>query len=314
MVTIALNGSDITGMVTKIEWAGSDEEVARTCDISYINAPYDQNVKNLPVPTLGNYITMAEDGEQLFSGRITGSEKSSGYGTVTANCVEDSQLLAKNKCKYNFCEPTTPEAAVEMILADYGFPVGSLVSTGIEITSMIINGDSIIDAIAKLYGEATKKNGKKYRVYMHAGAFCVEEKGDISTEYVLSEGKNITESHYTEKSDYVVNRVVLYDKNGNRTGEVTNGESMGAYGTYTEIVSEEINVDAETQANSMMQDPEQTLSVTALGNSSCIAGRAISLSDSATGMYGLYWIKSDRHTWENNVHTMQLELDFREVS
>ena len=313
MIKISLNGADITGMVTRIEWGGSDEEVARTCDISYINAPYDQTVKSLPVPSLGNYISVNDNGTEIFFGRITGAEKSSAYGTVTANCVEDSQLLAHNKCKYNFCEPTTPEAAAAMILADYEFPAGNLAVTGVEITSMIINGENIIDAIQMLYGEATKKTGKKYRVYMQGRALCVEEKGSISAQYVLSEDKNITESHYTEKSENVVNRVVLYDKEGNRTGEVTNGASMAEYGTYTEIATEEINVSADAKANSMMQDPEQSLSVTALVDSSCIAGRAVSIADSATGIYGLYWVKSDKHTWENNVHTMTLELDFKGV-
>ena len=62
-----------------------------------------------------------------------------------------------------------------------------------------------------------------------------------------------------------------------------------------------------------MQDPEQSLSVTALGDNSCVAGKAIQLMDSATGMYGKYWIKSDKHTYQNNIHTMQLELSFKEL-
>jgi len=313
MVTVALNGTDITGMVTSINWGGSIEEAARTCDIAYVNAPYDPIVRSLPVPSLGDYITVVADGTEVFFGRITGSEKSSSYGTVTANCVEDSNLLAHNKCKYNFCEPTTAEAIASMILADNEFPAGSLASTGVEIVSLVINGDSILDAITKAYAEAGKKNGKKYRTYMEGRAFCVGEQGDTYVSIVLSEDRNITESHYSEKSDNVVNRVVLYDENGNRTGEVSNGSSTSTYGTYTEIATTEINVDAETQANSMMKDPEQSLSVTALGDVSCKAGCMVLLSDSATGMHGEYLVKSDKHTFENNIHTMQLELAFKEI-
>lgn len=314
MVTVTLNGTDITGMVKSINWGGSIEEAARTCDIAYINAPYDPVVKSLPVPSLGDYITVTADGSEIFFGRITGSEKSSSYGTVTANCVEDANLLAKNKCKYNFSEPMTAETIAASILADFEFPVGHLAATGVEIVSFVINGDTVLDAVMKAYAEATKKNKKKYRTYMEGRAFCVGEQGDTTTEIVLSENKNITESHYSEKSDNVVNHVVLYDEQGNRTGEVSNGSSMSMYGTYTEIATTEINVDAETQANSLMQDPEQSLSVTALGNISCKAGCMVSLSDSATGMYGKYLVKSDKHTFENNIHTMQLELSFKEVA
>ena len=313
MVTVSLNGTDITGMVTSIEHSGSTEEVARKCGISYINAPYDPVVKSLPVPRLGDYVSVVDDGTEVFYGRINGAEKSSSYGTVTANCVQDSNLLAKNKCKYNFSEPTTPEGIAEMILNDYEFPIGSIAATGVEIVSMVINGDSIADAIAKAYLKATEKTGKKYRICMEGRALSIAEQGEQAAVIVLSEDRNITESHYSENSDNLVNRVVLYDEKGNRVGEVTNDDSMAAYGTYTEITTTDINVDAETKAESLLQDPEQSLSVTALGDNSCVAGKAIQLMDSATGMYGKYWIKSDKHTYQNNIHTMQLELSFKEL-
>lgn len=314
MIEIYLNGTDITGMVTSVEWSGSAEEVARTCNVSYINAPYDSVVKTLPRPSLGNYITVTENGAELFFGRITGSEKSSSYGTVTANCEEDISRLARNKCKYSFSEPMTPEEITRLICADFEFPTGSIVATGVVLNSLVINGQSIIDAIATAYEEATKQNNKKYRVYMEGRALCVEERGQTSSSFTLSEATNITESHYTEKSDNLVNRVVLYDESGNRVGEVTNGESIAQYGTYTEIAQADVNSDAQTQAESLMKDPEQSLSVTAIGNSGCVSGRAVTLMDSATGQSGLYWIKTDRHTFQNNVHTMQLELDFKGLS
>ena len=313
MVEVFLNGQDITGMVDSIRWAGSAEEVSRSCDISYVNAPYDPVVASLPRPALGNRISVVVDGSEIFSGRITGSEKSSSYGTVTANCVEDSNILAQNKCKYCFNEPISPEEVTATICADYEFPVGYLEGTGVEITSLIINGETIIDAIAMAYAEATKQNGKKYRVYMDGGALCVSERGYVQAAYVLSENSNITESHYTEHSDGMVNNVILYDESGNRIGEVSDEASIGAYGTYTEIVQTEINVDPETKAASMMQGPEQSLSVTALGNIGCVSGNAVELMDSATGLHGIYWIQSDQHEFRNNMHTMQLELSFKEL-
>jgi len=314
MQTVTLNGTDITGMVTKIEWSGNVEEAARSCSVAYVNAPYDPVVRSLPVPVLGDYISVSDDGTEIFFGRINGAEKSSSYGTVSATCVEDSNLLAKNRCKYNFFGEKTPESITAAILADFGFPVGHLEATGVSITSMVINGDTIIDAIGKAYGEATKKTGDKYRVYMEGRAVCVEKQGKTAATYLLSERKNILESHYTEKSDNLVNRVVLYDKNGDRKGEITDGGSMSRYGMYTEIASDEINVDAGSQGNSLLNGPEQTLSVKALGNSRCVAGCAVQIEDAATGIYGTYWIKSDRHVFENNTHTMELELDFKEVS
>lgn len=37
------------------------------------------------------------------------------------------------------------------------------------------------------------------------------------------------------------------------------------------------------------------------------------VKDAATGLSGKYWITSDKHTWQNNVHTMELELSFEQL-
>ena len=34
------------------------------------------------------------------------------------------------------------------------------------------------------------------------------------------------------------------------------------------------------------------------------------VQDAATGLAGRYWISSDTHTWQNGIHTMELDLEF----
>lgn len=305
--------SDITGMVQKIDWSGSCEQAARKLNLTYINAPYDPIVASLPVPALGDYVSFQDDGKELFFGRDYSCEKTSVYGTVTANFIDDSQFLLKNKAKYNF-KHTSPEGVAAMVLADFAFPVGELAATGVEIESLIIEGDSALDIITKAYNQASKKNGKKYMYGMEGRAFYVREKGEKVSVYELSEDRNLTESKFAEQMDNLINKVVIYDEKGNRIGEVANGGSISRYGSYQEIYKKEKDVpDCFTAARNMMTEPEQSISVTALGNTSCIAGKAVTLKDTATGLHGVYWIKSDQHTWENGIHTMQLELSFKEI-
>lgn len=315
MLTVICNGKDITGMIAKVEWSGQGAEVARKCDLTYANAPYDPNVKDLPSPQAGDYVTVtdSEDGE-LFYGRVEGSEKGSTYGTLTANCIEDSQFLVKSKVKYSFTNKT-PEEITALILKDFEFPVGNLASTGVNIKSFVADGTTIYDAIKNAYAEATKQTHEYYLLTMRGRALNVEVSGSRVTSYKISEKTNITESHYSEKTDSVINKVVIYDQKGDRVGEVTNAGSMGKYGTYQEIYKATDNdKDVKTAASAMLKDPEQSLSVSALGDNSCTSGCGIILEDSATEQYGLYWIKNDTHTYENGNHTMQLELSFKKIT
>lgn len=314
MQTVTCGGYDITGMVTKIEWSGSTEEVARTCDITYINAPYDPVVASLPTPKLGDYVTVTDsDAGEIFYGRIYGAEKSSSYGTVTANCTDDSQRLLGTKVKYSFTNKTA-EAIAALILADYDFPVGSLAVTGVNLKTYVVDGKSIYDAIQGAYAEAEKETNEHYLFSMENRSLKISVSGSETTSCMVSESTNITESHYTEKSDSLVNKVVIYDKSGSRVGEVSDGESEALYGTFQEIYTETENTaDATAEAKSKLTKPEQSLSVTALGDISCTSGKGITLYDSAIKQSGLFWIKNDTHTFENNIHTMQLELSFEKI-
>lgn len=315
MQKITIGSYDVTGMVEKIEWSGSTEEVARKCDIAYINAPYDPVVKTLPKPKLGDYVTVTDtEAGEIFYGRIYGSEKSSSYGTITMNCVDDSQRLLHTKVKYSFVGKT-PEMIAQMLLADYGFPAGDLEETGVTLKTYVVDGKTLYDAINGAYQEAEKKTGKHYLFSMKNRSLQIKAAGSEKTSYIVSESTNITESHYTEKTDSLVNKVVIYDQKGNRKGTVENTASEETYGTFQEIYKQTENTaDATNAAQSMLTEPEQSLSVTALGDLSCVSGCGIVLYDSATEQNGLFWIKNDKHTFENGVHTMELELSFKAVT
>lgn len=301
-------------MVNKVVWSGDGAEVARKCDVTYANAPYDPNVKDLPTPKAGDYVTVSDDGTELFYGRVTGGTKSSAYGTLTANCVEDSQLLANCKVKYSYTNKTAEDIAA-LILADYEFPVGSLATTGIAIKSFVADKISIYDAIKNAYAEAKKQTHEEYLIRMQGRSLTVEVSGSRMADCKISEKYNITDSSYTEKTDSLVNKVLIYDKDGNRVGEVSDSDSMSKYGTYQEIYTISDNdTDTNQAAKDMLKEPEQSLNVTAIGDNSATSGAGIVLADSATGQYGLYWIKNDSHTYENGQHTMTLELSFKKLT
>lgn len=302
---------DITQMVEGVDWCGSVDSVARTVDIMVINAPYDDNLSSLPRPATGDFVTLIED-KEIFSGRIFGIEKTSEDGTVTVNCIDNLQYLLKSKCNYNF-KNTTAEAITAQVLADIQFPVGELASTGVNIKSMLCQGDTFYDIIMQAYTRAHKANQKLYMCLLKENKLSVIEKGIIVSNYKLSEGLNITKSSFTESTESIVNKVKIYDDKGTQVGEITDDESIKKYGVFQDLYTVEEGVNQNTAANLMLTQPEQDLSIEAIGDKKCLSGYGVTVEDSITGMKGIYWIRSDKHSFKDGIHNMELELSFRNL-
>ncbi len=82
---------------------------------------------------------------------------------------------------------------------------------------------------------------------------------------------------------------------------------------FQETYTKEDGVDAKTGAKALLGDATQKLSIEAIGNITCLSGYSVIVHDSATGLNGKYWITSDSHTFEDGIHTMSLELDFKSM-
>ena len=73
-------------------------------------------------------------------------------------------------------------------------------------------------------------------------------------------------------------------------------------------------VDAVTAATAKLKTtPTQTIKISAVGDINCISCYYVAVTDGATGLSGRYWIASDKHTWSNGIHKMDLILKFEAV-
>lgn len=303
---------NITQMAESVEWCGSVESVARTADVSIINGPYDCNINNLPKPAPGDYITLIENEEELFWGRVFGMEKTSETGTITINCIDNLQYLLKSKYRYNF-KNSTAEGIALQVLTDIQFPVGELSATGVNIKSLLCDNDTVYDIIMQAYTQAHKVNQKLYMCVLRDRRLSVVEKGIMVTGFVLSEENNIIKSSYTESTENIVNQVNVYDEKGVQTGQITDQESVMKYGVFQELYTAEEGIPPSAAAESMLVKPQQSLSIEALGEIKCQSGYGVTIHDQTTGLKGIYWIKSDKHSFKDGIHTMELELDFKNL-
>ena len=307
---------DITGACSTVSWKGSASAACRTLEFTYVNDPYDPTIQ-IPQVSTGDLVSLIDDTEgEVFYGQIFGTEKSSDIGTITYTATDGMKHLIESKGQYNF-RNITPEAITQQVCADVQFPirmvgdVPSIYETGVNIESMICDQMSLYDIIMAAYTKAHKITGDKYFAMIYKRGLGVYKSEWIVSGFTLSDQSNITKSSIAETLDNVVNRVKVYDANGQQIGEVSDDDSAAIYGIYQEIYKQEDGVDPTTAAQGMLKTlPTQTIKISAVGDINCLSCYYVMLHDAVTGLSGRYWISSDSHSWSNGIHMMDLDLTF----
>lgn len=305
---------DITEVVSSVSWGGSVTQAARTAEITILNAPEDANVNNLNLTIgAGDTIKLYENEENIFLGEVQTAEKLSAYGTVTYSCTDLLAHLLRSTEMYNFAN-TTAEDITRKVCADFAIETGEIAASKALIKKLIIDGSTIYDTIMQAYTKASKQTGELYICRMNGTKLSVEIKGTVVQNFVLAEGCNITNTTYQETIENMVNAVKIYDDAGRQIGEVKNDDWIQRYGIYQQIYKKENGINEVIAATNMFVGIEKKVTLDGIdGNLKCIAGNAVEVWDKATGLDGIFWIDSDTHTWENGTHTMNLELNFKNL-
>lgn len=299
---------DITQVVSKITWSGSISEAARKSEISIVTSPTDYYLPKIDIQ-LGNLIKIIDDNEnELFQGYVFFREKSYNSNEMTITAYDGLIYLLKSKGTYNI-KNMTAEGITQKLCEEFNVPVNNIVNTGIP-QSRIFENTSIYDIIMTMYTNASKQNGKLYRLSMQEGKLNVIEFGSIIATKTIN---YLIDSKYSESLENMINKVKIYDENKNYIDIVENSDDISNYGVLQEVYTKEKDKDMYIVAKNMLKGIEQTGSIETLGNVECITGNAVNIKDTYTGLVGTFWIKSDTHTWEGNQYKMSLELDFKAI-
>lgn len=310
MKVISTN-KDITQLVTSIVWSGDYQQAARKLEVSVAASPTDPSLPAVNVATGSMLVLLGDSGNELFRGYVFSREKSSTSSELKLTAYDGLIYLIKSKGTYNF-KGMTPEAITSKVADDFGIPVGDLEETGIAL-SFIADSQTIYDIIMQAYTGAGNQNGRMYMPQMDKGALDVIQKGSVAANYLLSDDLNISESTYSESIENMINRVRIYDENGDQAGIVQNADWIRSYGILQDSYKKESGKDPTTTAQSMLKGIEQTSSITATGNTDCITGRAVFIREPYSGLTGLFYIDTDQHTWQDGHYTMQLTINLRDV-
>lgn len=306
---ITWKGNDITDLVGTTTWAGSAYSSARSVEFTLLNPAGDSHIKTPNIKT-GDLIYLYDGSKKLFHGKVTKRERKGEAGTISYTAYDYLLYLIRSKGTYKF-KKKTPEQITRLICKDLKIKVKSIAKTKVKIKKMLFTDKEYYNMILAAYTKARKKTGTNYQILMEGDQLSVIKKGKM-LDVTLNQSEGITESSYEETTDNMINKVAIYNSKNKKIGTVSNKNWISMYGTFQDSLSVESG-NGKKEAKNTLTGLEKTASLTAIGDIRCISGYGIKIHDVDSGLDGKFWIENDSHTFENGIHTMTLELAFKNI-
>lgn len=303
---------DATGLCASIVNTGSYNRVGRTLNISLLNARYDKNQPAVPA-AIGDNVQFFVGDDVQFDGYVFSLQRDSGGDTVDVGCIDRGIYLKRNQAAYRFTGQT-PEDITRQVCRDFGLSAGALAQTGVPVRRNF-PGVSLYQIIQTAYTLAAEKTGERYMLRFRGAELEVIVRARGGATAVITPGANLLTATVSESAEDLVSQVAIYDANGAPVRVRRNEDAIALCGVMQQYLKQgkDKNVDAEADAILADNGIQRTITVEALGDHTLTAGGSVIVREPVTGLYGLYWIDSDSHTWKGGIYRTKLGLNLRKV-
>lgn len=309
-MNLIVNQTNVMELVAEIVWSGDVKEVARKLVFKIVSKNTDYYLPKVEIYEGDTVLLQDEYGETLFFGLIFDIEKFGSSHTISYTSFDFLFYLKRYEMSRVF--DAKAETIVSDICLELGITLGFACPTNIQIYLPAFS-ETAYDIIMMAYTAVSRQNGKKYiPLIKNHNELHVIEKGN-SSGVLLDSQYNITDSSYQTSIQNIVNQVLIVDSTGATINKIEDSKSKESYGTIQKIYKQEEDKNAYTEASAMITDIEQTASITALSDVRAISGYSIIVQEPISGLYGLFYIESDTHTFQNGLCTMQLNLAFENI-
>ncbi|WP_227866769.1 NlpC/P60 family protein [Clostridioides sp. ES-S-0190-01] len=267
------------------------------------------NFQQIDIP-IASTICFYVDEKELFRGMIINRSKDSSSNEISFVSKDMGFLLTQSEVSYNFKDKLVEDIA-KQVFAENKLAVGTIAKTNVKHTKMFI-GVNGYDTIMSAYTEASKKTKKKYMIEANLDKFNVIEKGTVTLSVMFEEGFNIINTTFSESMENVKNKVIVVDQYGSKISEKVDSEIFKEVNVIMQkVIQQQENQDVDV--DSEFKGIEKSCSLRGYGDVSCITGRGVKVKDSYTKLVGLFYIDTDKHTWQNGEYQIELELNFQNL-
>ena len=296
---------DITTNVGNISRSDTIDGLAEDFSFNYVSS--------IPLE-LGERISVYDNGQLLYYGMIVTSDRN-GNNEYSYSCYDDAYLLNKNQAFIQFNNISVKDA-ITKLCNQQEIPL----DLRCELPTMIdkiYDGVVISDILKELLKVVTDETNEKFRFEYNGGKLLIDKYSNLIVYPTYTNGtqqldatKIIGSLSRKDSIENLCNKVIIIsgsEKNAHEECSKEDTTSIDLYGQFThyEKIDDKDISQARNIADKKLKELNKIttdLSVTLLGDNNVRSGRCIYIEGE------LYLIKSCKHEYSANSHTMELEL------
>lgn len=303
---------DMTNLVKSVRWSGRKGSSARTITVAMIDDDGYRHARSGIDVADGNQCVFLVDGKERFRG-ILMNQNQGDNKQLKFKAYDNGIYLANNKDTFVYKNKTADQVFSD-VCSRFGIPTGEVAKCSYKIPeftkSKTTGQDAVLDALSLDY----KATGTRHFISSDKGKLSLLQRKDQVISFVVDGDANLYGYSYTKSIESIKTRVKMISKEGTTLAEKSNSSLEQKVGIFQEIQQPDESL-TKAQAKDLvgsvldtLDDPEETLMLNILGDPDVISGKAILVKIPHLDISRAYYVDSDDHTFEDNMHTMSLTL------
>lgn len=303
---------DMTNLVQSVRWNGRKGSSARTITVTMIDDDGYRHARSGIDVADGNQCVFLVDGKERFRG-ILMNQNQGDKKQLKFKAYDNGIYLANNKDTFVYKNKTADQVFSD-VCSRFGIPTGEVAKCSYKIPeltkSKTTGQDAVLDALSLDY----KATGTRHFISSDKGKLSLLQRKDQVISFVVDGDANLYGYSYTKSIESIKTRVKMISKEGTTIAEKSNSALEQKIGIFQEIQQPDESLtkaqvkDLVGSVLDTLDDPEETLTLNILGDPDVISGKAILVKIPHLGISRAYYVDSDDHTFEDNMHTMSLTL------
>lgn len=303
---------DMTNLVKSVRWSGRKGSSARTITVAMIDDDGYRHARSGIDVEDGNQCVFLVDGKERFRG-ILMNQNQGDNKQLKFKAYDNGIYLANNKDTFVYKNKTADQVFSD-VCSRFGIPTGEVAKCSYKIPeftkSKTTGQDAVLDALSLDY----KATGTRHFISSDKGKLSLLQRKDQVISFVVDGDANLYGYSYTKSIESIKTRVKMISKEGTTLAEKSNSSLEQKIGIFQEIQQPDESLtkaqvkDLVGSVLDTLDDPEETLMLNILGDPDVISGKAILVKIPHLDISRAYYVDSDDHTFEDNMHTMSLTL------
>lgn len=303
---------DMTNLVQSVRWSGRKGSSARTITVTMIDDDGYRHARSGIDVADGNQCVFLVDGKERFRG-ILMNQNQGDKKQLKFKAYDNGIYLANNKDTFVYKNKTADQVFSD-VCSRFGIPTGEVAKCSYKIPELTKSKTTGQDAVLDALGLDYKATGTRHFISSDNGKLSLLQRKDQVISFVVDGNANLYGYSYTKSIESIKTRVRMISKEGTTLAEKSNSALEQKIGIFQEIQQPDESLtkaqvkDLVGSVLDTLDDPEETLTLNILGDPDVISGKAILVKIPHLGISRAYYVDSDDHAFEDNMHTMSLTL------